>query len=241
MIIKRHYLYLFSLLIIALWQSPTFAATGFPYIGCFELASRKHSIDLDLLLAVAAIESNWDADARSDADAHGIMQIRWPVTAKYLGAARVAELYNPCLNIDLGAGYLAELSRRFDGDLVMTLAAYNYGPSRLHTRRDIPPRVNGYVEKVLQRRVKIAEQMHTTMAPLPIASTDSLTVMRFNSETRAKAYIKSIVTRVPIARFSITKGVTGQFIVSLDTKVLDVNTRFRLAKFIPDLNSVERR
>ena len=75
----------------------------YPYQGCFEVAAQMHAVPLELLLAVAATESNWQADARSDANAHGIMQIQWPGTARHLGVKRVAELYNPCLNISLGA------------------------------------------------------------------------------------------------------------------------------------------
>ena len=45
----------------------------YPYQSCFEIASRMHDVPVDLLLAVAATESAWDPDARSHANAHGIM------------------------------------------------------------------------------------------------------------------------------------------------------------------------
>ena len=76
----------------------------YPYQGCFEIASTMHNVPLDLLLAVAATESNWNPDAHSNKNAHGIMQIQWPGTARHLGARRVSELYNPCLNIELVPG-----------------------------------------------------------------------------------------------------------------------------------------
>ncbi|MCZ6711006.1 MAG: hypothetical protein O7B25_11640, partial [Gammaproteobacteria bacterium] len=41
--------------------------SNYPYLSCFEVASRLHNVPLDVLLAVAATESNWDPDARSDA------------------------------------------------------------------------------------------------------------------------------------------------------------------------------
>ena len=83
----------FTLLLAAVF-CPS-AGAEFPFRGCFDLASRRHGVELDLLLAVASVESNWNADARSSANAHGVMQIRWPLTAKHMRAGRVAELYTP--------------------------------------------------------------------------------------------------------------------------------------------------
>ncbi len=131
-------------------------ADAIPHMGCFEVASRRHNVELGLLVAVAAVESNWQADARSSAGAHGIMQIRWPLTARHMGARRVAELYNPCLNIDIGAAYLAELGTRYSGDERMMLAAYNYGPTRLRDFRDVPDSVRGYIDRVLAARNHLA-------------------------------------------------------------------------------------
>ena len=123
-------------------------AEDIPWLRCFEIASQAHQVPLDMLIGVARVESGFDPDARSDADAHGIMQIRWPLTANHLGVRRVSELYNPCVNIDVGASYLAELLERYNGNTTLALAAYNYGPSRLAVEADIPRQVRGYVRKV---------------------------------------------------------------------------------------------
>ena len=87
-------------------------AEKIPFLRCFEIASERHAVPLDTLIGVARVESDFDPVARSGANAHGIMQIRWPLTARHLGVRRVSELYNPCVNIDIGAGYLAELLDR---------------------------------------------------------------------------------------------------------------------------------
>jgi hypothetical protein len=60
------------------------------------------------------------------------MQIRWPQTAKHLGVDRLDALYDPCTNILAGARYIRELMDRYNGNLHLTLAAYNYGPKRIH-------------------------------------------------------------------------------------------------------------
>ena len=59
------------------------------------------------------------------------MQILWPQTAKHLGIDQLEALYDPCTNILAGAKYLRELLDRYNGNLHLTLAAYNYGPGRI--------------------------------------------------------------------------------------------------------------
>ena len=102
---------------------------GYPYIGCFERAALRHHIPLPLLLAVARGESNFDPAAESNKGCLGIMQIQWPGTAKDLGITNKSDLLDPCINIDTGARYLSWLSKKFRGDLYLTVAGYNYGPN----------------------------------------------------------------------------------------------------------------
>ncbi|MDJ0885275.1 MAG: lytic transglycosylase domain-containing protein [Desulfobacterales bacterium] len=103
----------------------------FPFAHCFRSAARDHDLPLSLLLAVARGESNFNPNARSDRNCHGLMQIQWPGTAKHLGIYRLAALYHPCTNINAGAKYLRELLDRYDNNLHLALAAYNYGPNRI--------------------------------------------------------------------------------------------------------------
>jgi hypothetical protein len=103
----------------------------FPHADCFRRAALAYGLPLTLLLAVARGESDFDPDAKSRANAHGVMQIQWPETARHLGIERLSRLYEPCVNIDAGARYLDELLARYDGNLHLALAAYNYGPGRI--------------------------------------------------------------------------------------------------------------
>ncbi len=169
-----------AMLITLFATSSVDAATRYPYQRCFEIAANMHDLPLDLILAVAATESNWDADARSHANAHGIMQIQWPGTARYLGVKRVAELYNPCLNIELGSRYLKELITRF-GNETKALAAYNYGPGRIERATSIPKGALGYAATVAKHRKKIlAGQLPDKLH----ANKESVLVV-FDSKTRA--------------------------------------------------------
>ena len=121
----------------AAWQNYSASQTSlrpaytFPHATCFRAAALAHGLPESLLLAVARGESDFDARARSHANAHGVMQILWPQTARHLGIDRLSELYEPCTNIDAGARYLKELLARYDGNLHLSLAAYNYGPGRI--------------------------------------------------------------------------------------------------------------
>lgn len=106
-------------------------AIDFPYRACFDSAATEHDLPVSLLVAVARGESNFDPDAVSSANARGLMQILWPTTGRHLGFQNVAQLHQPCPNIEAGARYLRELLERYDGDLHLALAAYNYGPGRI--------------------------------------------------------------------------------------------------------------
>ncbi|MGD9057384.1 MAG: lytic transglycosylase domain-containing protein [Desulfobacterales bacterium] len=105
--------------------------TRFPYESCFKSAAQKHDLPVSLLLAVARGESNFNPNAKSDRNCHGLMQIQWPETAKHLGIYRLSALYHPCTNVNAGARYLKELLDRYDNNLHLALAAYNYGPNRI--------------------------------------------------------------------------------------------------------------
>jgi hypothetical protein len=119
------------------WQTFLDGADGlqpgqtFPYMDCFRQAATAERLPLVLLLALARGESDFQPRARSKADAIGIMQIQWPQTARDLGFEHLVELYDPCRNIRAGAGYLRRLLDRYQGDLHLALAAYNYGPGRI--------------------------------------------------------------------------------------------------------------
>jgi hypothetical protein len=108
----------------------------YPYDGCFKLAAERYRLPFTLLLAVSRGESNFNPKAKSDRNCHGLMQIRWPQTAKHLGIYRLDALYDPCTNILAGAKYLRELLDRYNGNLHLTLAAYNYGPGRIRKNSD---------------------------------------------------------------------------------------------------------
>ena len=132
----------------------------FPYENCFKSAAQQYDLPLSLLLAVARGESNFNPNAKSDRNCHGLMQIQWPETAKHLGIYRLSALYHPCTNVDAGARYLKELLDRYDNNLHLALAAYNYGPNRIDKSQDpgqIPAGAKWYSGYIFHHLEKIMQ------------------------------------------------------------------------------------
>jgi soluble lytic murein transglycosylase len=96
-------------------------------------SARQAGIDPAWAFAIIRAETAWQPDARSGANARGLMQLL-PGTAKLVARRSglpydgPASLFDPAINIPLGTQYLAHLAQRFDGSPWLTSAAYNAGP-----------------------------------------------------------------------------------------------------------------
>lgn len=101
------------------------------------LTGRRPSLpEPALRLAVTRQESQFDPMARSPAGARGLMQLMPPTArsmARDLGLPFAIERLtrDPDYNARLGVRYLERQLVRFDGEVVLALAAYNAGPGRV--------------------------------------------------------------------------------------------------------------
>ena len=121
----------------------------FPYKTCFENSANRYGLAPSFIAAVASVESSFNPRAESSSGALGLMQIKWPQTAKELDVEERSTLFDPCKNIDAGADYLSRLKRRFESKL-MALAAYYQGPTKIGRENNIPLQSVGYIERVLR-------------------------------------------------------------------------------------------
>jgi soluble lytic murein transglycosylase-like protein len=127
-------------------SEPISSANG--YEGLIQSASERYSLDADLIRAVIRAESNFNSAARSNKGAMGLMQLM-PDTARL---HNVIDAYDPIDNIDGGVRHLKMLLGRYQGDLRLSLAAYNAGSQAVDRHGGIPPFVEtrDYVRRVLQ-------------------------------------------------------------------------------------------
>ena len=111
-------------------------------------ASRQHGVSFPLLKAIIKAESDFNPRAVSKKGALGLMQIM----PKNLKSLQIADPFDPLENIMGGARYFKKLLKRFNGELSLSLAAYNAGPAVVDTYKTIPPfkETQNYVEKVMK-------------------------------------------------------------------------------------------
>jgi soluble lytic murein transglycosylase len=117
------------------------------YEDVIRSASDRHRVDPDLIRAVIKVESDFNSSARSHKGAMGLMQLM-PDTARL---HNVVDLYDPVANIDGGVRHLKLLLGRYQGDLQLSLAAYNAGMKAVERHGGIPPfaETRDYVRRVL--------------------------------------------------------------------------------------------
>jgi soluble lytic murein transglycosylase len=91
-----------------------------------------YKIDPLLVAAIINCESTFNPIATSRTGAVGLMQIM-PETAEDIAQelkvdyVNADDLYKPEINIQLGFYYIVKLQKRYNGNLIFSLAAYNAG------------------------------------------------------------------------------------------------------------------
>lgn len=120
------------------WVAPIWLRTLYPtpWSELVDAQAQARGIDPFLLLAVMREESRFDPRATSAAAARGLTQMILPTARRLarqagLGTVEFADLAEPPVAIALGATYLAELDRRFQGDPAAIAAAYNAGEDQV--------------------------------------------------------------------------------------------------------------
>lgn len=102
------------------------------FLETYQKYAQRFGIPYELALSITRQESAFNKDARSWADAFGLMQLipeKATSLSKELGLKfeKFSELYDPELNIQLGSYLLSKLLKRYDREFPFFIAAYNAG------------------------------------------------------------------------------------------------------------------
>ena len=144
-------------------------------------AAKTHKIDYELLQALIATESGFDAGAVSPKGAIGLMQIM-PDTARRFGVdsdrktAIEKKLADPKINVKTGSRYLRLLLDMFPGRLDLALASYNAGEGAVQKAGNQIPNY-----KETQNYVKTVMGLYTGLKP-PVAQAEQRYPTRIRME-----------------------------------------------------------
>lgn len=140
-------------------------------------AAERYGVEVELLQAVIATESGFDAAAVSPRGAVGLMQLM-PATAERFGVTADAKrtaaqrLVDPATNVAAGTRYLRHLLDLFEGRMDLALAAYNAGEGAVQRAGQRIPayrETQNYVKSVLglygQLKPPAAQAMARRSAP----------------------------------------------------------------------------
>jgi soluble lytic murein transglycosylase-like protein len=109
---------------------------------------KKYDVETSFIKAMVKTESNFDPYAVSKKGATGLMQLM-PEKAKDLA---VTDAFDPRQNLDGGIRYVSYLLKKYEGDVKLTLAAYNAGENAVKKNNGVPPfeETKNYIVKVLR-------------------------------------------------------------------------------------------
>jgi len=150
--------------------------------------SKNYGVDPGLVRAVIKTESNFNRFAVSNKGALGLMQLI-PETGRRYG---VHDFFDAQQNIDGGVRYLRFLLEKFNGNLDLSLAAYNAGENLVERLGRIPPipETTNYVRRVRANYKQKSAPLLGTVA----------TAVAANQEAEAPAKPESRIYKVVDAR-----------------------------------------
>ena len=128
-------------------QANTQAATKSQILNVVNQIAEKHGVDEKLVQALIKQESGFNPKAKSKAGAMGLMQLM-PSTAKNIG---VQDPNNIVQNVERGVKYLKSMLNKYNGNVILALAAYNAGPGAVDKYDGVTPykETQNYVKNIL--------------------------------------------------------------------------------------------
>lgn len=144
-----------------LLQKPVYKKIGKydQYItNAIEKAKSTYPVPKELVYLLIEQESGGNERARSPVGAMGLMQLM-PATARGLGLSP-SEFYDPKRNVEGGVKLLAQLLKKYKGNIALALAAYNAGPGNVDKYKGVPPfkETQNYVAAITRKYRNLQQQ-----------------------------------------------------------------------------------
>lgn len=134
----------------------------------------QYGVDPTFATAIAQVESNFNPQAKSSADAKGVMQLMDKTAQRY----GVSNPWDVEQNIRGGLKYLADLQQLFPGRRDLQMAAYNAGEGAVQKYGNtVPPypETQEYVQRVNKTLAQIDPSQVQVLLNQPIAPTGTAT------------------------------------------------------------------
>jgi len=124
--------------------------------------SEQYGVSARLVALVIEAESSFQPQAVSKAGAYGLMQIipgTWKQVnqqleickGRHTGECTTKCYFDPEINIHVGTAYLSQLVKRYNGNSILAVAAYNAGPGSVDRYGGVPdfPETREYVTRII--------------------------------------------------------------------------------------------
>jgi len=151
--------------------APASAKSSDPVHALIESIAANHGMDPALVKAIVKTESNFNRWAVSSKGARGLMQLI-PDTGARFG---VRDFFDPRQNIEGGVRYMKFLLEKFNGNLDLSLAAYNAGENLVEKLGRVPPiaETRDYVRKVRANYGKSSTSVTAVQAAQVVPTVDT--------------------------------------------------------------------
>jgi len=164
--------------------------------------AKDNGVDPALVDAMVRTESNYNPLAISSKGARGLMQLI-PETGRRFG---VQDFFDPRQNIEGGVRYIKYLLNMFDGNVDLSLAAYNAGENLVARLGRIPPypETRNYVRKI---RALYTKPYSYVDSNLEAAAARTTPVVSASAAVSSPATITAVDPPAPISNWLDVRGV----------------------------------